>query len=223
MPSSVPSLRSTFGPPQMRGVADATLDKLRNRGRVVELLRGESQRLDGVCFLTSGHASLRVTLRTGQEHLASFIRPGTLVFGSPSNAALTTLTALENSQLITVGAAIFCEVVGSDLVATRKMLRKAIEGLGTLRVHATALARLTACERVAHFLAGLAGEPARSENRNVLLDLPMSRADLADHLGLTLETASRCVTRLKNLGLIDCPSRNAVTILDCASLANFSD
>lgn len=207
----------------MRSVADATLGKLHNRGRVVELRRGECQRLDGVCFLTSGHATLRVTLRTGQEHLASFILPGALVFGSQSDAAQTTLIALESSQLFTVGAGIFFEVVGSDPVATRNLLREAIEGLDTLRVHATVLARLTACERVAHFLAGLASEPARSENRYVLLDLPMSRSDVADHLGLTLETASRCITRLKSLGLIECPSRNAVTILDCASLAKFSD
>ena len=46
----------------------------------------------------------------------------------------------------------------------------------------------------------------------------MTRGDIADYLGLTIETVSRQFTRLKNEGVIDLPSRREVTILDFDTL-----
>jgi CRP/FNR family transcriptional regulator len=45
-------------------------------------------------------------------------------------------------------------------------------------------------------------------------ELPFSRQQVADVLGLTIETVSRQFTRLRNDGIVDLPGRRAVTILD---------
>jgi len=51
-----------------------------------------------------------------------------------------------------------------------------------------------------------------------MLTLPFSRQQIADVLGLTIETVSRQFTRLKNEGVIELPSRRDVTVLDYGAL-----
>ncbi len=79
--------------------------------------------------------------------------------------------------------------------------------------HAFALGRRTAMERVAAFLYELSysGCPKTSAKT---LKLPMTRNDIADFLGLTLETVSRAFSRLKSVGAIALPSAQEVEIKD---------
>ncbi|MEQ1756220.1 MAG: helix-turn-helix domain-containing protein [Micropepsaceae bacterium] len=79
--------------------------------------------------------------------------------------------------------------------------------------HAFALGRRTAMERVAAFLLELStsGCPKTSSRT---LKLPMTRNDIADFLGLTLETVSRAFSRLKSVGAIALPSAQEVEIKD---------
>ena len=64
--------------------------------------------------------------------------------------------------------------------------------------HILLLARMTACERVASFLLGLA-----DRFKADLTLLPMSRQDMADYLGLTIETISRMLGRLQADGVVE--------------------
>lgn len=64
--------------------------------------------------------------------------------------------------------------------------------------HMLLLGRATACERVARFLLDIA-ERFREE----IVSLPMSRQDMADYLGLTIETISRMLGRLQADGLVE--------------------
>jgi len=70
------------------------------------------------------------------------------------------------------------------------------------------------CER-----ASGSGCESGEEPAEVLLDLPVSRQQIADVLGLTIETVSRQFTRLKAEGVIDLPSRREVHIRDRFALA----
>ncbi len=79
--------------------------------------------------------------------------------------------------------------------------------------HAFALGRRTAMERVAAFLLELSNSGCpKSSSRT--LRLPMTRSDIADFLGLTLETVSRAFSRLKSVGAIGLPSAQEVEIKD---------
>lgn len=79
------------------------------------------------------------------------------------------------------------------------------------------LCRKTAIERIASFLVSMANrtvEPAVGRQ----LPLPMCRADIADYLGLTIETVSRNMTRLKAMRVIDLPNRGSFVVRDLARL-----
>ncbi len=77
------------------------------------------------------------------------------------------------------------------------------------------LGRKTARERVASFLLDLA-ERAGADG---VLALPMSRTDIADHLGLTVESVSRTFTQLERDGIIALPAhRRTVELRDRAAL-----
>ena len=60
--------------------------------------------------------------------------------------------------------------------------------------------------------------PFRSEGLD-RFELPVDRQQMADLLGLTIETVSRQLTRLRGAGIIDTPDRRSVVILDRAALA----
>jgi CRP/FNR family transcriptional regulator len=90
------------------------------------------------------------------------------------------------------------------------------------------LARRSAEERVAGFLIDMADRVGNAGCRAidtgpVTFDLPLTRGEIADLLGLTIETVSRQLTRLKVANIIAAPSLRAITIRDRAALAARSD
>jgi CRP-like cAMP-binding protein len=89
-----------------------------------------------------------------------------------------------------------------------------------LRDLATALGRKTATERLAGFLLDLAGEDA---NPPIRIDLPVTRNEIADHLGLALETVSRTFSRLRRDGIMRIETSQKLTILDRAALRRLAD
>ncbi len=88
------------------------------------------------------------------------------------------------------------------------------------------LGRKTAPERVAFAVLDLArqfGRPARDKRRGAItFHLYPTRGDLVDWLGLTVETVSRCFTRLKKAGLIDLERGDLVTVLDPQQLSGLA-
>ncbi len=88
------------------------------------------------------------------------------------------------------------------------------------RAHAQMLllGRKTAEEKIASFLLALARRQGDGARPARILKLPMSRQDMADYLGLTIETVSRTVTRLRQDGLIALPSPQQVVLQQVSAL-----
>lgn len=79
-----------------------------------------------------------------------------------------------------------------------QLLPLALEGLVRAQEHLLVLGRQSAAERVAAFLLDIADRQGRLDR----IELPMSRTDIADYLGLTIETVSRVFSKLKEQGVI---------------------
>ena len=72
------------------------------------------------------------------------------------------------------------------------------------------ISRRCALSRVAWFLLRVRGHLPRCGADPEVLKLAIPRLDIADHLGLSLETVSRCLTELKGRGLIELPNRKSI-------------
>ena len=75
----------------------------------------------------------------------------------------------------------------------------------------------TAQERVAGFLLEMAARAPAGE-----VELPMSRQDIADYLGLTIETVSRTLTQLENSAAIAVPSSRRIVLRNQAALSRLN-
>lgn len=85
------------------------------------------------------------------------------------------------------------------------------------------LGRKKATEKIAWFLLFIETRQANVDGRALRFDMPMTRVDIADYLGLTVETVSRAFTLLKNKGLIDITDKWTITIKDRAALTSLGD
>ena len=100
----------------------------------------------------------------------------------------------------------------------RELLNLAVIGLRHAQDHLLLLGRKNALERLAAFLL----EMDRRTGSKHIFDLAMPRHDIADYLGLTLETVSRMFAELKQLGAIELKSARHVHLIDVAKLEAMS-
>jgi len=101
----------------------------------------------------------------------------------------------------------------------RRMCSATLRGLTHAHARMLLLGRMTATERVASFLLELAER--RDAKRAV--ELPMSRYDIADYLGLTIETVSRVLSAFKRDGAIAVPSPHRIEFRDRNMLAELCE
>ena len=104
-------------------------------------------------------------------------------------------------------------------IVARRLLTLACDRLAAAQSQMVSLGRKTAEERFASFLIGLVD---RTHGAGRVIALPMSRADIADHLGLTIETVSRLFSRLRKDGVIAVPDAHSFRLLDRAALGERS-
>lgn len=107
-----------------------------------------------------------------------------------------------------------------------RLLEQSLKELDEAREWMVALGRKTASERVAHFLYLIAmhvdPEADLDDESSISFDLPLTRADIADFLGLTIETVSRQITKLRKAEIIKVENNRHVTIPNIGYLRDVS-
>lgn len=112
-------------------------------------------------------------------------------------------------------------LAGDDGALARDIVASMMRSLERAQDQMMLLGRKTARERIATFLLTMARRMACD---GTAMELPMSRTDMADHLGLTVESVSRAVTQLERDGLIALPpNRRMVVLRDVQALANVAE
>ena len=105
----------------------------------------------------------------------------------------------------------------------RQLLTIASNELAAAQEQMVLLGRKTAREKLASFLITLSHRMRRLGKSEEVLDLPMSRADIADYLGLTTETVSRTFTQFRTAGLIELPKAGGVRLRNRDALVEISE
>ena len=101
---------------------------------------------------------------------------------------------------------------------SQELFSLTLRSLTRAQEHLLVLGRQTAAERVAAFLIDLAERQGGLEQ----IELPMSRMDIGDYLGLTIETVSRVLSKLKEKGIIVLPTLRSAEIKKWNALAAMS-
>jgi len=158
---------------------------------------------------------LKVTASTsnGREQIVGLLVAGDFVGQPFSEDSTMTVTALVESDLCIYPRERFERVLGNAPGLERELLRRTMRSLNDARERMLTLGQRGAQERVAGFLSDLIDRAGcGASNKNVTIDVPVSRGDMADFLGLTIETVSRQLTRLKALNAVAL-SRGGRTVL----------
>ncbi|KIN64197.1 Transcriptional regulator, Crp/Fnr family [Sulfitobacter noctilucicola] len=183
----------------------------------VILWRGEP--LEFVASMVSGVATLSKTLEDGRTQMVGLLLPSDFI-GRPGRTEIEfDVTATVDVTLCCFDRTKFEKVVQETPHIAQRLMELALDELDAARDWMLLLGRKTAREKIATFIEML----ARRSNLQASFDAPeiklnLTRDQIANYLGLTLETVSRQFSALKKDGIIDFADRKHFTLKDLAAL-----
>lgn len=200
---------ATFSPAPLN--EGAALDRV---GTVVTITREQPLFFEGdpaECYFKVVKGAVRSCklLADGRRHINDFFLAGDFIALDAGDAYPFAAEAVSDTTLIRY-ARRKVDALATQESRVAKYLVEIMRGnLSAARERMTLLGHMTAMERIASFLLGLA---ERADDRHI--DLPMTRTDIGDYLGLTMETVSRAFSQLKSEGVIKQRGVHDVTIVD---------
>lgn len=205
-----------------RAQAPATVREHHVRLRPGQFLFHQGDEAGTIYRVAEGVVRLARVTEKGHQQVIAFGYPGDIV-GLPVRGLRNTDCDALTPAVLTVIAARLPEAAGGPVAEAAFLAAAALWEIGAMQEHLMTLGRKSSRERVASFLVVLMRRVGRHEADGIHVDLPMSRSDIADFLGIRTETVSRAFTDFRTAGLIGLPSAQHVTIIDPDALAEIAD
>jgi CRP/FNR family transcriptional regulator, anaerobic regulatory protein len=211
-----------------RGVAERAtpeLERLVGIGLTIQATPGQTIVLEGdpgshFFRVLTGAVRLYKGTADGRRQLIDFLVAGDC-FGLFGSQYTYSVEAITHTKLIKTARATLAAVREQPALADR-LIELAAAELARAHEQMLLLGRKNAQEKVASLLLELARRTDADEARPTFR-LPITRQEMADHLGLTIETVSRTMTRLKEEGFIALPTPHDVVLLHPAGLAALAE
>ena len=198
------------------------LQVLSKLGRKRKIKRGETLLWEGdpapvVANIIDGMLKLSMNLHDGREQIVSVMYASDFVgrpFGKESPYRVTAMT---DAEVCVFTRSSFDSFAKEHPDLQNKLLHRSLDELDRAREWMTLLGKKSATERIATLLIELSDRLSVDGCSQTTLyldsfELPMDRQQIADILGLTIETVSRQITRIRKQGIIDLPDRRTVII-----------
>jgi CRP/FNR family nitrogen fixation transcriptional regulator len=164
----------------------------------------------------TGAVRLSKMMSDGRRQIAEFALPGDFFGINWLDEHALTAEALSDVTLICYSRARLDRLCDENREVREEIFSNLRHDLWAAQNHLVVLGRQSALERVAAFFVHLAAR-SRTNDKNKI-DIPMTRQDIADYLGLTIETVCRMLTKLKSSGIIDIPDRHTILVRSMAAL-----
>jgi CRP/FNR family nitrogen fixation transcriptional regulator len=164
--------------------------------------------------VVSGTVRICKLLADGRRHVAEFYFSGDCFGIDGANERLYSAEAVDDVIVMRYRHGATEQLVDGSPALARLLRETVLRELSNAQGRALLLGRMTAPERVATFLL----EMLERRDRTRVLDLPMSRNDIADYLGLTIETVCRTLSAFKRGGAIAIPNPHRIELLDRSAL-----
>jgi CRP/FNR family nitrogen fixation transcriptional regulator len=208
-----------FGTPNLGVGANGYLGDLRAAGRARHFLRNreiysEGDDADCVFKVESGVVRTYKFLRDGRRQISAFHSPGS-VFGMEMGESYgLSAAAASDCAVISYGRRNLEALAAHNGQLLQQLFSSVMFSLARAQEHSVSLGRRSAVEKLAIFLMGC-GE-CSGGGRDILLE--MSRKDIADYLGLTIETVSRTFSDLEHRAFIELSGARHVRLTDISGL-----
>ncbi|MBK5954421.1 cyclic nucleotide-binding protein [Rhodospirillum rubrum] len=208
-------------------LGDEDLAKLDSIAERTALKAGEGLIRQGdpaghVFNITSGSVRVYKLLSDGRRQITGFLFAGDFVGLATGDDYAFSAEAIEDATLCRFRKSEYRALIREAPALESALLERATHELAAAQNQMLLLGRKTALERVASFLLNLPEDPVRPATDG-LVRLPMTRAEIADYLGLTIETVSRVFSRLKTTGVIRLVSLHELRIEEPDRLAALAE
>ena len=200
-------------------LAHSSLRRVENKGFVF----AEGDAVTHVYKVETGAVALYKVLADGRRQIVGFAYPGDLIGLGAQGEHLMNAQAVKPTRLRCLAVAALRQSAARDPMIGFKLYEALAGELAATRDLMLTTGQRSAMERVAGFLLALSRRNERNAQDPTCFELPMTRADIGDFLGLTIETVSRTFTKLKILGLIELPQSNHVKLVDIEDLESLAD
>jgi CRP/FNR family nitrogen fixation transcriptional regulator len=206
-PAIVP--QALFGSPELTGISIAY-------DRNAEIY-GEGEAADYVYKVISGAVRAYKVLNDGRRQINAFYMPGDLFGLELGDEHSWSAEAIVGSTIAMVKRSLILKVSERDADIARRLWSMTASELNGARNHALLLIK-SAQERVAAFLLEMSQRLADSN----AVELPMGRQDIADYLGLTIETVSRTLTQLEATQTIELVASRMIVLRNRSALSRLN-
>jgi len=190
------------------------------RARQQLFMEGDAQ--THVYLVKTGAVCLYRMLRNGRRQVVGFKLPGEFIALGSEARYRCCAESIGPTELRSFQTWAFHAAAALDSRFMLKLYEAVAKDLARTQEQAVSVGQRGADGSVAAFLLSLTGRSLLTDGRGTL-SLPMSRADIADYLGLSLETVSRVFTGFKRLGFIALRGRRGVRLIEHAALRAIAD
>lgn len=217
------SLQPPVGARAMGGFEESLARASLRRVEAKEFVFAEGDPTTHVFRVETGAVALYKVLADGRRQIVGFAYPGDLIGLGAQGEHTMNAQAVKPTRLRCLPIAMLHHSAAKDPALGFKLYEAMARELAAARDLMLTTGQRSATERVASFLLAFSRRSERNGQSASEFDLPMTRADIGDFLGLTIETVSRTFTKLKTLGLIELPQSNRVKLLDVDGLESFGN
>jgi CRP/FNR family transcriptional regulator, anaerobic regulatory protein len=158
-------------------------------------------------------------LAGGKRHVGAFFLEGDYLGLVSDDKYRCSAEAVTDTKLVKYSRSAVGRLVDQHSGLRRRLIDLVSAELSGAQTQMMLLGRKTAVERLASFLLAMAERQGDGDR----ISLPMTRTDIADHLGLSTETVSRTFTEIKTRGLIRLVGLDGVTVRNRAALEDLAD
>lgn len=199
-------------------IDDAELGRLDALAEHIALQPGEALIREGdparhVFNVTSGSVRVYKLLSDGRRQITGFLFAGDFLGLATGETYVFSAEAIEPATACRFRKTDYRALIQETPALETALLDRANHELAAAQNQMLLLGRKTALERLATFLLDLPGHDPARRTPSGHVHLPMTRSEIADYLGLTIETVSRVMTRLKTRGVIRLTSLTELVIV----------
>jgi CRP-like cAMP-binding protein len=217
------ALQSAFKSPPMGGFEQTLSQAPLRRVEAKEFVFAEGDPTTHIFRIETGAVALYKVLADGRRQIVGFAYPGDLIGLGAQAEHVMNAQAIKPTRLRCLPVTTLRHSASKDPALGLKLYEALARELATTRDLMLTTGQRSATERVVSFLLAFSRRSERNGQDPLDFELPMTRADIGDFLGLTIETVSRTFTKLRALGLIELPHSSRVKVMNMDRLESLAD